>query len=56
MTPEERQQKYLQAQEELSKLYGFQLKAVVVARMLGEVLQAEPQLSLVPVEGWDGTN
>lgn len=52
MNEQERQAAYIEALNELSARYGFQVIAQVQARPLGPVVQCEAQLVVQPIAGW----
>ena len=53
MTIEERGEAFIEAQNELSQKFGVVLVAVINPRMLGGTLQAEAQIQIQEVQGWE---
>lgn len=52
MTEEQRKQAFLEGYNELVKELGFQLVSQVYYEQMGTALLTRPQLSVVPIEGW----
>ena len=52
MTPEQRQKLFIDELTVLQQRYGFQVGAQVQTRQLGPVVQCEPVVAILAIEGW----
>ena len=52
MTPEQRQQLFVDEYNELVAKYGYQIDAIIYTSQHGKLMQILPQLAVVAVDDW----